>query len=105
MERLERDADALLELYAGMVLETWDSLTFKGHHGINNLLQPRVMVSADGPLEITDVFGRPLEACALRSVKTEGMSLQIPKVDRTPALGFRTLLIEGGVRRVQLDKA
>jgi hypothetical protein len=25
-------------------------------------------VIADGPLEITDVFGRPLEACTLRSV-------------------------------------
>ena len=58
MERLERDADALSEHYGGMVPETLDSLTFKEHHGINNLLQPRVMVSADGPLEITDVFGR-----------------------------------------------
>jgi hypothetical protein len=58
MERLERDADALLQHYAGMVPETLDCLTFKEHHGINNLLQPRVMVSADGPLEITDVFGR-----------------------------------------------
>jgi hypothetical protein len=58
MERLERDDDALLEHYAGMVPETWDSLTFKEHHGTNNLLQPRVMVSADGPLEITVVFGR-----------------------------------------------
>jgi hypothetical protein len=58
MERLERDADALLQHYAGMVPETLDSLTFKEHHGITNLLQPRVMVSADGPLEITDVFGR-----------------------------------------------
>ncbi|MDF2703695.1 MAG: hypothetical protein K0S10_2641 [Rubrobacteraceae bacterium] len=59
------------------------------------MLQPRGVVSADGPLEITDVFGRPLEACALRSVKTEGMSLRIPEVDRTPALGFRALLTEG----------
>ena len=70
MEPLERDDDALSEHYAGMVPETLDSLTFKEHHGINNMLQPRVMVSAGGPLEITDVFGRPLEACPLRSVKT-----------------------------------
>lgn len=58
MERLGRGADALSEHYAGMVPETLDSLTSKEHHGINNMLQPRVVVSADGPLEITDVFGR-----------------------------------------------
>jgi hypothetical protein len=104
-ERLERDADALSEHYAGMVPETLDSLTSKEHHGINNMLQPRVVVSADGPLEITDVFGRTLQACALRPVKTEAVSLQIPKVDRTPALGFRALLTEGGDPRVQLHRA
>jgi hypothetical protein len=58
MERLERDPDALSEHYAGMVPETLDSLTSKEHHGINNMLQPRGVVSTDGPLEITDVFGR-----------------------------------------------
>ena len=58
MERLERDADALSEHYAGMVLETLDSLPSKEYHGINNMIQPRVVVSVDGPLEITDVFGR-----------------------------------------------
>ena len=58
--RLERDADALSKHYEGMVPETLDSLTSKEHHGINNMLQPRVVVSADGPLEITDVFGGPL---------------------------------------------
>jgi len=58
MEPLEHNAHPLLELYAGMVSEILDSLTFKEHHGINNMLQPRVVVSADGPLEITDVSGR-----------------------------------------------
>jgi hypothetical protein len=105
MERLERDADALSEHYAGMVPETLDSLTSKEHHGINNMLQPRVVVSADGPLEITDVFGRPLEACALRSVKTEGVSLQIPQFHRTPELGFRALLTEGATWRVEVSRA
>jgi hypothetical protein len=95
MERLDRDADALSEHYAGMVPETLDSLTSKEHHGINNMLQPRVVVSADGPLEITDVFGRPLEACALRPVKTEGVSFTNPQFHRTPELGFRALLTEG----------
>ena len=58
MERLGRGADALSEHYAGMVPGTLDSLTSKQHHGINNMRQSRVVVSADGPLEITDVFGR-----------------------------------------------
>ena len=42
----------------GKVPETLDSLTSKEHHGINNMLQPRGVVSAGGPLEITDVSGR-----------------------------------------------
>jgi hypothetical protein len=58
MEPLEHNAHPLLELYAGMVPETLDSLTFKEHRGIYKMLQPRVMVSADGPLEMTDVSGR-----------------------------------------------
>jgi hypothetical protein len=78
-----------------MVSEILDNLTSKEYRSIYKMLQLWVVVSADGPLEITDVFGRPLEACALRSVKTEGMSLRIPEVDRTPALGFRALLTEG----------
>jgi hypothetical protein len=58
MEPLEHNAHPLSEHYAGMVPETLDSLTSKEHHGMNNMLQPRGVVSADGPLEITDVFGR-----------------------------------------------
>jgi hypothetical protein len=82
-----------------------DNLTSKQCRSIYKMLQPRGVVSADGPLEITDVFGRQLEACALRSVKTEGVSLRIPEIDRTPALGFRALLTENGDRRVQLHRA
>jgi hypothetical protein len=58
MEPLEHNAHPLLELYAGMVPETLDSLTSKEHRSIYNMLQPRGVVSADGPLKITDVFGR-----------------------------------------------
>ena len=104
-ERLERDADALAEHYAGMVPETLDSLTSKEYHGSNNMLQPRVVVSAGGPLEITDVFGRTLQACALRPVKTEGVWLQIPQSGRPPVLYFRALLTEGSDPRVQLHRA
>ena len=61
MERLEREANALLEPYAGMVPETLDSLTSKERNGIYEMPRLRVVVFADEPVEITDVFGGPLE--------------------------------------------
>jgi hypothetical protein len=88
-----------------MVSEILDNLTSKEYRSIYKMLQPRLVVSADGPLEITDVFGRPLEAYALRSVKTEGVSLPIPRFHRTPELGFRALLTENGAERVELVRA
>ena len=105
MEPLDHNAHPLLELYAGMVSEILDNLTSKEHRSIYKMLQPRVMVSADGPLEITDVSGRPLEACPLRSVKTEGVSLPIPRFHRKPELGFRALLTDNGAERVELVRA
>jgi hypothetical protein len=65
-----------------------DNLTSKQCRSIYKMLQPRGVVSADGPLEITDVFGRPLEACALRSVKTEGVSSRSPDFRRTQDSDF-----------------
>jgi hypothetical protein len=47
IERLEYDADALLEHYAGMVLETLNDLTSKERHSIYKMLRRRVVVSAD----------------------------------------------------------
>jgi hypothetical protein len=58
MEPLEHNAHPLLELYAGMVSEILDNLTSKEYRSIYKMLQPRGVVSADGPLKITDVFGR-----------------------------------------------
>jgi hypothetical protein len=104
-QRTEGKESSGAKHYAGMVPETLDSLTSKEHHGINNMLQPRVVVSAGGPLEITDVFGRTLQACALRPVKTEGVWLQIPQSGRPPVLYFRALLTEGSDPRVQLHRA
>ena len=62
MKRLERDADALLEHYVGTVSETLDSLTSRERHGIYEMRRLRVVVFADEPVEITAVFGGPLEA-------------------------------------------
>jgi site-specific DNA recombinase len=73
MERLEHDADALLKHYAGMVPEALHNLTSEERHSIYKMLRLRVVVSADGPAEVTGVFDGLLEARASGSVKTEGM--------------------------------
>ena len=74
IERLEHDADALLKHYAGMVPEALGALTSKERHRVYKMLRLKVLIHADRPVEVTGVFGRPLEASAPRSVKTEGKS-------------------------------
>ena len=78
-----------------MVLEISDNLASKERHSIYNMLRLRIVVSADGPMEITGVFGGPFEACTARSVRPGGMWSQIPEIHRTAELRFRTLLTEG----------
>ena len=88
-----------------MVLEISDNLTSEERHSIYKMLRLRIVVSADGPMEITGVFGGPLEACTARSVRPGGMWLQIPEVDRTLALGFRGVLTEGARGQVELVRS
>jgi site-specific DNA recombinase len=72
IERLEQDAGALLEYYAGMVPKALDNLTSEERHDVYRMMRLKVLIPADGPVEITGVFGGPLEASAPCSVKTEG---------------------------------
>jgi hypothetical protein len=74
-------------------------------HGIYRMLRLKAVVFADGRVEVTGVFGGPLEMDPSRSVETGVMWLRIPEVDRTPALGFRASLTEGADPRVQLHSA
>ena len=55
--------------------------------------------------EIPGVFGGPLEAGPAHSVETGVMWLQIPEIDRTARLGFRALLTENGIERLDLTRA
>jgi len=105
IERLEHDAGTLLEHYAGMVPGALDNLTAEERHSVYKMLQLRVVISADGSLEITGVFGGPLGAEATRSVKTEDRWLQIPQFRRTHGLRFRALLTEGATWHVELVRA
>jgi hypothetical protein len=51
-------------------------------HGIYRMLRLKVVVCADGRVEVTGVFGGPLEAGPTRSVETGVMLVAIP-VDET----------------------
>ena len=70
MEQLENDAAALLEHYAGMIPETLGGLAPEERHGIYRMLRLKVVVCADGRVEVTGVFGGPLEASPTHSVET-----------------------------------
>jgi hypothetical protein len=71
LERLENDAGALLEHYAGMVPEALDGLDAKERHSIYRMLRLKVVVGADGRVEVTGVFGETSEQGPPRSVDTE----------------------------------
>lgn len=53
---LERDKDALLDSYAGMVPEALDSLTPEERHQIYKMLRLRVIAGADTRIEATGAF-------------------------------------------------
>ena len=53
IERLEKDADVILERYAGMVPGALDNLTSEERHRIYKMLRLKVLLHADGSTEIT----------------------------------------------------
>ncbi len=57
LECLERDRDALIGSYAGMVEETLEDLAPEERHRIYKLLRLGVRFRPDWPLEITGIFG------------------------------------------------
>jgi hypothetical protein len=56
IEELERDRDALLEYYAGMVPEALEKLTGEERRQVYRMLRLRVKVNADGSLEATGIL-------------------------------------------------
>jgi chromosome segregation ATPase len=66
-EQLER-----LEHYAAMFPEALDNLTSKEHHRIYTMMRLKALISTDGSVEVTGVFGGPLESGASSSVNSEG---------------------------------
>ncbi len=56
VEELERDRDALLEYYAGMVPEALEKLTGEERRQVYGMLRLRVKVSADGSIEASGIL-------------------------------------------------
>jgi hypothetical protein len=105
IERLEDDAHVLLKHYAWMVPETLDRAIggdhrFQPQHSID-----AVVLFGCEVVEVTGVFGGPLETSAHRSTKSEVTWLRIPEVDRTHGIGFRAFLTDNGIERLELTKA
>jgi hypothetical protein len=72
LERLEHDAEALLEHYAGMVPEALDDLTPNERRDVYKMMRLNVLIFPDGSVEVTGVFGGPLELGATHSMEMEG---------------------------------
>jgi site-specific DNA recombinase len=56
IEELERDRDALLEHYAGMVPEALEKLTAEERRQVYGMLRLRVRLSADGSMEASGIL-------------------------------------------------
>jgi site-specific DNA recombinase len=67
LDRLERDKDALMESYAGMVSEILEDLAPEERHRIYKLLRLGVHFRPDWPLEITGVFAQVREETEMGS--------------------------------------
>jgi hypothetical protein len=57
MVELERDKEALLESYAGIVPEALDGLAPEERHQIYKMLRLRVVADVDASIEVTGAFG------------------------------------------------
>ena len=67
LQRLEHDRDALMESYAGMVVEALEDLAPEERHRIYKLLRLGVRFRPDWPLEITGVFTQVAEEAEMGS--------------------------------------
>jgi site-specific DNA recombinase len=63
IDGIERDKDALLESYAGMVPQALDSLTPEERHQIYKMLRVQVTVGPDGRVEVTGALCASPEVC------------------------------------------
>jgi hypothetical protein len=100
---LERDRDALLEYYAGMVPEALEKLTGEERRQVYEMLRLRVRLSADESMEASGILRENLHILYEDDPATEGNGIcenelasrcnnQITKL---PELRFRTVQAQG----------
>jgi len=82
IEELERDKDAVMESYAGMVPEELDDLTSEERHQIYKMLRLQVSVGPDMPPEVSGGFGGDPVFCDSES---SSRSRWIPTLTSYPA--------------------
>ena len=63
LAELERDRDALMERYAGMLPETLDALSPEERHRAYKLIKLTVNLSTDSTLEVNGALGDVAEVC------------------------------------------
>jgi hypothetical protein len=63
LAELERDRDALMEGYAGMLPETLDALSPEERHRAYKLIKLTVNLSTDSTLEVNGALGDVAEVC------------------------------------------
>ena len=86
MEELERDKDAVMESYAGMVPEELDNLASEERHQIYKMLRLQVTVGPDMPPEVSGAFGGDLDFC---NSESSSRSRWIPTLTSYPAWEMR----------------
>jgi hypothetical protein len=77
LDRLERDRDALIESYAGMVSEALEDFAPEERHRIYKLLRLGVRFHPDWSLEITGVFAQVGEETETGSSYSKLTSLSV----------------------------
>ena len=81
LERLEHDADALMEHYAEMVPEALDDLTPKERRDVYKMMRLKVIAFPDGSVEVTGVFGGPCGARRFPFYEIGGFVVSNPDAD------------------------
>ncbi len=67
VQELERDRDALMKRYAGMMPEVLDTLSPEERHRIYKMLGLRVVLHPDAPLEVSGTLGDDLNVGELET--------------------------------------
>jgi hypothetical protein len=100
---MERDRDAVLDSYATPAPEALDSLTSEERRNLYEMLKLKVWLARSGDLEV-EMAGVPVDWLDRSSPAIGRTPRRAPRDGRTPALRFRALLTENGVRRLEIPK-